>query len=137
MRIDANYQVQRYARVNDGSLVAQRQIPRLKLEYQIARPVFVRFVGQYIATEQDSLRDDGRTNLPVVYRTGTGQFTRAVATTSNTFRGDVLFSYQPNPGTVFFAGYGSSAAEPDPLRFGQLRRTTDGFFLKLSYLFRV
>ena len=53
------------------------------------------------------------------------------------YGGDVLFSYQPSPGTVFFAGYGSSAAEPDPLRFGQLRRTQDGFFLKWSYLFRV
>jgi hypothetical protein len=137
MRIDANYQIQRFARVNDGSVVGQRQIPRLKLEYQIARPVFVRFVGQYIAAEQDSLRDDGRTNAPVFFRTSTGRFVRAAATSSNTFRGDVLFSYQPSPGTVFFAGYGSSAAEPDPLRFGQLRRTNDGFFLKWSYLFRV
>jgi hypothetical protein len=137
MRIDANYQVQRYARPGDGSVVAQRQIPRLKLEYQLARPVFVRFVGQYVAVQQDSLRDDSRTNAPVVFRTASGRFVRAAATSSNTFRGDVLFSYQPNPGTVFFAGYGSSAAEPDPLRFGQLRRTTDGFFLKWSYLFRV
>ncbi|GLC23614.1 carbohydrate binding family 9 domain-containing protein [Roseisolibacter agri] len=136
MRIDAAYQIQRFARVRDGSVVGQAQIPRLKLEYQIARPVFVRFVGQYVAFERDSLRDEGRTQAPVFFRTANG-YVRAGAQRSNTFRGDVLFSYQPNPGTVFFAGYGSSASEPDPLRFGQLRRTTDGFFLKWSYLFRV
>jgi hypothetical protein len=136
LRIDAAYQIQRFARVQDGSVVGQRQIPRLKVEYQIARPVFVRFVGQYIAAQQDSLRDEGRTQAPIFFRTP-GGYVRAAASRSNTFRGDVLFSYQPNPGTVFFAGYGSSAAEPDPLRFGQLRRTTDGFFLKWSYLFRV
>ena len=136
LRIDANYQLQRYGRRSDGTAVAQRQIPRLKFEYQIARPVFVRFVGQYVAAQQDSLRDDSRTDAPVLFRTATG-FVRAGAQNRNTFRGDMLFSYQPSPGTVFFAGYGSSAAEPDPLRFSQLRRTGDGFFLKLSYLFRV
>jgi hypothetical protein len=38
---------------------------------------------------------------------------------------------------VVFAGYGNSLTEGDPLAFRQLRRTTDGFFVKLSYLFRV
>ncbi|MDF1504126.1 DUF5916 domain-containing protein [Roseisolibacter sp. H3M3-2] len=136
LRIDAAYQIQRFARARDGSLAGQQQIPRVRVEYQLARPVFVRFVGQYIAAQRDSLRDEGRTQQPVFLRTANG-FVRAGAQRSNTFRGDVLFSFVPNPGTVFFAGYGSSASEPDPLRFGQLRRTTDGFFLKWSYLFRV
>jgi hypothetical protein len=38
---------------------------------------------------------------------------------------------------VFFAGYGNSLTERDPLAFRQLRRVDDGFFLKLSYLFRM
>ena len=84
----------------------------------------------------DSLRDDGRTNAPIFFKTADG-FQRAIAQSRNTFRGDVLFSYQPNPGTVFFAGYGSTLVEPDPLRFAQLRRTVDGLFFKVSYLFRV
>jgi hypothetical protein len=50
---------------------------------------------------------------------------------------DWLFSYQPTPGTVVFAGYGSTLTEPDGLRFRALRRDTDGFFLKVSYLFRM
>jgi hypothetical protein len=41
---------------------------------------------------------------------------------------------------VLFAGYGSTLRDPvdpdDPLRTG-LRRADDGFFLKMSYLFRM
>ena len=33
-----------------------------------------------------------------------------------TFRSDWLFSYQPTPGTVIFAGYGTGLEEPDLLR---------------------
>ena len=36
-----------------------------------------------------------------------------------------------------FAGYSSILTEPEGLRFGSLRRTNDGFFLKVSYLFRL
>ena len=41
-------------------------------------------------------------------------------------------------GGVLFAGYGNTLAslEEDP-RVARLRRTNDGFFLKLSYLFRL
>ncbi len=136
LRADLNYQLQRFERSSDGSRVGQTQIPRVKVEYQIARPMFVRVVGQYVAQEQDALRDDSRTNGPILLRRGTG-FVRAAATSSNRFRGDVLFSYQPTPGTVFFAGYGSTLSEARALRFDDLRRTTDGFFLKWSYLWRV
>jgi hypothetical protein len=45
-------------------------------------------------------------------------------------------SYHPSPDTVVFVGYGNSLTESDPLAFQRLRRTTDGFFVKLSYLFR-
>jgi len=38
-----------------------------------------------------------------------------------------------------FAGYGNTLANPDDVdpRTARLRRTVDGFFLKLSYLFRL
>jgi hypothetical protein len=64
--------------------------------------------------------------------------TRAFARSS--FRGDVLFSYQPTPGTVGFLGYGSTLADPpDPSspQSSGMRRVQDGFFLKLSYLFHM
>ncbi|MGE3275042.1 MAG: DUF5916 domain-containing protein [Vicinamibacterales bacterium] len=139
LRVDARYQLQSYKRRTDGSTVAIRRIPRLKFEYQIARPIFVRFVGEYDGQWQDALRDDSRTGLPLYVRNpGTGTFERAGAQYARRFRADWLFSYQPTPGTVFFAGYGSTLDNPfaSPIET-RLRRSSDGFFLKLSYLFRL
>jgi hypothetical protein len=50
-------------------------------------------------------------------------------------RADWLFSYQPNPGTVLFLGYGATVAS-DEFRPTALERVGDGFFVKWSYLFR-
>ena len=138
LRLDARYQMQSFQRRTDGSMVGLRRIPRVKAEYQISRPIFVRVVGEYNSDWQDDLRDDSRTNLPIYIRTGPGVFERAAATYQKSFRADWLFSYQPTPGTVIFAGYGNTLAniEEDP-RHARLRRAQDGFFLKLSYLFRL
>jgi hypothetical protein len=137
IRISPQYQLQQFRRRTDGSMVGSRTIPRLKVEYQVSRPVFLRFVGEYDARRQDDLRDDSRTELPIVVRDATGTYQRASAFEHNAFRIDCLFSYQPTPGTVFFAGYGSSLTEAESLRFNRLQRTNDGFFLKVSYLFRL
>jgi hypothetical protein len=138
LRVNPQYQLQQYRRRSDNSIVGRRRIPRLKLEYQLTRAIFMRWIGEYDANEQDDLRDDTRTELPVVIRnSSTGEYELARGFTRNQFRNDWLFSYQPNPGTVIFAGYGSTATEPQPLRFNNLRRQRDGFFLKLSYLFRL
>jgi hypothetical protein len=137
MRVNATYNMQKYNRRTDGSTVRIRRIPRLKLEYQIARPLFVRIVGEYDAQDVDDLRDDSRTGLPLIFRNNDGSFSRATAYSTNVFRGDFLFSYQPLPGTVVFAGYGSVMDEPRAFRFGDLQRNSDGFFVKASYLFRL
>jgi hypothetical protein len=136
-RVEARWLEQRYHRVSDGSLVRRRMIPRLKVEYQVARPVFVRLVGQYDATKVDSLRDDTRTNDPILIRNPDGTFSRAAARERGGLRWDGLFSYQPNPGTVFFMGYGATLGSPRFLSAWQLERTTDGFFVKASYLLRM
>jgi hypothetical protein len=124
-------------RRSDGSTVQVGRIPRLKIEYQLSRAIFVRAVGEYDANKQAALRDETRTFAPIYYRQPDGSFVPASAFTSNTFRADWLFSYQPNPGTVLFAGYGSSLAEPDAFRFHALDRQNDSFFVKLTYLFRL
>lgn len=134
LRVNARYLEQRVNRKSDGSLVRLRAIPRLKIEYQLARPVFVRLVTQYDGLKVDELRDDSRTENPILIRTATG-YRRATAIDRGGLRADWLFSYQPNPGTVFFAGYGASVGS-DEFRPTQLQRTSDGFFVKLSYLFR-
>jgi hypothetical protein len=136
IRVNGGYQLQYYYRWSDGTLVGRRQIPRLKLEYQLTRAIFFRFVGEYDASFQDDLRDDSRTELPIFYKVGS-EHVRALGYERNRFRADWLFSYQPVPGTVFFAGYGSTLSEPEALRFRGLSRVNDGFFVKFSYLFRM
>jgi hypothetical protein len=139
LRIDAQYQHIEYNRKSDGSTVGIRKIPRLKVEYQIARPMFFRLVGQYDAEEQAALYDDSRTGYAIVRPLAYPPFGvgRDLGFTRNDLRVDWLFSYQPTPGTVMFAGYGSSYEGPEHLRFRQMDRTEDGFFVKLSYLFRM
>jgi hypothetical protein len=50
-------------------------------------------------------------------------------------RADWLFSYLPSPGTVVFAGYGSSLEDERPFALQRMRRTQDRFFVKVSSLF--
>ncbi len=68
---------------------------------------------------------------------GPDSLTRAAASRSNLFHADVLLSYQPVPGTVVFAGYGSNMTDEEAFQFRGLKRTDDAFFLKVSYLFRL
>ncbi len=136
VRIDPSFIHQAYWRVSDGSLVRVHRIPRLKLEYQLTRAIFFRFVGQYDSQWRDALRDESRTGDPLLLRAGDGTYQPATVQTSNQFRHDWLFSYQPTPGTVLFAGYGSSLGA-DAFTLRGLERTSDGFFFKLSYLFRM
>jgi hypothetical protein len=140
LRLDGTYALQQVRRVSDGSLVNVAHLPRIKMEYQLSRPIFIRLVGEYGHEKQDSLRDDTRTDAPLlIFDPALGDFARTRAFSRSSFRGDVLFSYQPNPGTVVFLGYGSTLLDPlDPTdpRSG-LRRAEDGFFLKMSYLFHM
>jgi hypothetical protein len=142
LRLDLQYAKQSYVRQTDHSLVGESKIPRLKMEYQIARPLFVRLVGEYVSNVQDALRDDGRTNKPLLVN---GALSPAF--TEGTFRSDFLLSYRPVPGTVFFAGYGAGYADlrdeprsfrfPSSLGLNGLSRTDNVFYVKASYLYRM
>lgn len=134
LRLTGSYLYSHYARWRDGSTLSRANVPRLKAEYQLTRALFLRVVGQYDARRRDALRDPA-TDRPIVITTD-GVAERAAATTTRDLRMDWLVSYVPSPGTVFFAGYGSSLTEPRPFQFRQLERVRDGFFVKLSYLLR-
>jgi hypothetical protein len=137
LRISARYQRQQFVRLSDWTTAGKRDIPRIKIEYQLSRPIFLRVVGQYDMQWQDNLRDDSRTNFPLLIRDRSGVYRLATTSKSNNLRVDWLFSYQPNPGTVLFAGYGSSLTETHAFTFRDIRRVSDGFFFKLSYLLRL
>jgi hypothetical protein len=117
-------------RSRDGSRFSTESIPRLKVEYQVSSAIFVRFIGQYAARTRSALVD--RNADPIVVG---GEV--ASAESSNEFRTDWLFSFRPTPGTLLYLGYGATMEEPGQRRFQQLERTFDGFFAKVSYLFRV
>ncbi|MDQ6872273.1 MAG: carbohydrate binding family 9 domain-containing protein [Gemmatimonadota bacterium] len=135
-RVYGTLDYQDYWRRSDHSLAGRNMIPRVKLEYQITRAIFMRLVGEYDLSEHADLRDETRTNYPLIIG---GRL--ATALRSRSLHGDYLFSYQPTPGTVLFVGYGSQAdGVPDPTqRFNwqPLKRTSDYFFVKYSYLLRV
>ncbi len=138
IRLTGSYIFQRVGRRSDGSAVEVRHLPRLKLEYQVSRAFFVRLVGEYNFRQLDSLRNESGNGEPIlVLNPGTGAYGRTSVSTSKTFRADVLLSYQPLPGTVAYLGYGNTLQEPNPYNQDGLHRVADGFFAKLSYLFRL
>ena len=136
IRLDGSWQIQEFVRRTDGSLVGILRNPRLKLEYQVSRPFFVRVIGEYFAESVDALRDDSRTGHPLLQINSSGVFERTVPVTRNSIRSDLLLAYTPTPGTVFYLGYGARLAEPESFKFERLTRTRDVFFFKASYLFR-
>jgi len=131
MRIEGSLAATRITRERDGTEYAQSTIPRVKLEYQPRRSFFLRLVTEYRFEQRDALYD------PV---TGWPLFSGGDPISgqeSNGLRADVLVSFEPTPGTVAFFGYGASLAK-DPLLYMTpgYTRTTDGFFVKLAYVFR-
>ncbi|PYO86633.1 MAG: hypothetical protein DMD58_16370, partial [Gemmatimonadetes bacterium] len=131
LRFEGQWPHQVITRATDGSWFSTANIPRLKVEYQLTRDIFFRYVGQYFSQVRDTLRDPRTGDQLIVDSIPQGR------STNTEFRNDFLFSYKPTPGTVLFFGYGSSLSEPDPFSFRRLSRTGDGFFLKASYLFRM
>ncbi len=136
LRVNATYASNEFIRRVDGSSSYSTQIPRIKAEYQMTRFVFVRLVTQYEANRREALRD-WRTGQVLVTPMSDGTFRPVTGTRSNLLRADWLFAYRPSPGTVFFAGYGSSLTEPDALAMDRLRRVSDGIFVKVSWVTRL
>jgi hypothetical protein len=118
------------SRRRDGSRFSSETIPRLKVEYQLSRAVFFRFVGQYAARKREPLVD--RLGRPILVGG-----VRDNGETDNELQVDWLFSYRPVPGTLVYLGYGAAMNETEEFRFRDLQRRKDGFFGKVSYLFRM
>lgn len=135
LRVNATYASNEFMRRVDGTSNFSTQIPRLKAEYQVNRSVFVRLVTQYEASRREALVD-WRSGQLLLIRRADGSLAPSTATRGNLLRADWLFAFRPSPGTVFFAGYGNSLTEPEALAFDRLRRVSDGFFVKASWVNR-
>ena len=130
VRVFGTLAYSRLRRASDGSEFGRTILPRLKVEVQPTRSLFFRVVAQYRSQRQAALLD-AATGRPLFFRG-----VAVAATETNELRMDWLASYQPNPGTVVFLGYGSTLDGDQALTFRNLKRTQDGFFMKVAYLFR-
>ena len=136
IRMMIRYNQQQNFRPSDGSLVSESRTPRIKMEYQITPTIFLRGVVQYTSRYRDTLRDNSRTELPIYFKDSNGDFVAASSVETNNIEADFLCSYRPMPGTLVFIGYGSALTEPRRFRFDSVQRKSDGFFMKVSYLFQ-
>ena len=130
IRVEASGRFSRIRRKRDGSQFARTILPRLKVEYQPARTLFFRVIGEYRSQRRATLVD-ANTGDPLRID---GEL--ATRTEINTLRMDWLASYEPTPGTVVFLGYGATLSTPKTFNFSDLSREIDGFFVKLAYQFR-
>ncbi len=136
LRVGLSYTLNDYRRQTNGKRAGRQIDPRVRVEYQVSQAIFVRAIGEYFADYTSELFDDSRTGYPLLQRVGSS-WVHLPASTANGVRGEFLFAYKPNPGTVFYAGYGSQMTEPESFAFRNLVRQNDNFFLKASYLFRM
>lgn len=130
IRVEALAAIARLTRAHDGSEFSRTLIPRLKLEYQPHRSLFFRVVTELRDERSDALRAAG--SPTALYVDGTA----STPSRTRNLRSDWLVSYEPSPGTVAFFGYGSTLERPETEGLSRLRRSQDGFFLKLAYQFR-
>lgn len=126
IRIDASAIHSHIARSRDGDEFAKTLIPRLRIEYQPRRSLFVRVVGEYRSEHQAAL-EDARTGRVLIVDS-----TRSEPHGQKGLRLDWLLSYEPTPGTSFFLGYGTSLEDVA----SGFERANDGFFVKVAYVFR-
>ena len=84
----------------------------------------------------DELRDPSTDDPILLYDSDSNTYFPSGPSVVNSFRMDLLFSFRPTPGTVVFAGYGTTLLDNAAFKFNRLERAADGFFVKLSYVFR-
>ncbi|MFQ5690904.1 MAG: DUF5916 domain-containing protein, partial [Gemmatimonadota bacterium] len=131
LSLDLSYAYSRIWRERDGTLFSSADIPRLKAQYQFDRAVFARVILQYDLSTRDALRDPTTERpLSIDGRAG-GREERG------RFLSQLLFSYEPSPGTRFFIGWSREMEGDRTFSLRRLEPTTEGFFAKLSYLYRL
>ena len=128
-RIAGTVAYSRLTHASDGTEFGRNIIPRVKLEIQPSRVLFVRVVAEYRSERQATWQtEEGR----LIAANGQAMPARE----SNRLRMDWLLSYEPTPGTVAFFGYGDTRADFQSSSLSGLERRSDGFFVKIAYQWR-
>jgi hypothetical protein len=129
--IDLSYSFSRIWRDSDGSFFSAADIPRLRLQYQFSRALRTRVVLQYDLQKREALRDP-TTGQPIWID---GEL--AGAETEGDFLSQLLIAFEPSPRTTFFIGWSRTMEGDRTFDLGRMETMTEGFFAKLSYLFRL
>jgi hypothetical protein len=87
-------------------------------------------VSEYRSQQQAALVDARTGELLYVSGIPTGLLAQ------KGLRLDWLASFEPTPGTAAYFGYSSALESPGAFSINDLRRLSDGFFLKLAYQIR-
>jgi hypothetical protein len=129
LRLGASLVAAWLTRARDGSEFARTLLPRLSVHYQPTRSFFVRVISEYRSERTTTLADPSGRPLEI------GGIAPP-STRSSRLRLDALLSFEPTPGTVAFAGYGTTLGNARGAGLSDLHRLNDGFFFKLAYRFR-
>ncbi len=122
------------SRQRDGSRYSTATIPRVRAQYQFTRALFLRAIAEYGSQERGLLLTPTEGQRVAYCPSGSCSELEGYAT--NDFSLELLLSYEPTPGTVFFVGYSRQMEDMEAFRFRDVRPEAEGMFMKLSYRFR-
>jgi hypothetical protein len=131
LEIGANYTYSRIRRQSSGAEFSRTNLSRLRVQYQFTKALRARTIGQYSLEERDALRDPITGDVLWYDDQPLGSVDRG------TFQGQFLLSYEPSPGTIFYAGYSRIMEGVSTYALGRMDPMADGFFVKISYRFRM
>ncbi len=131
LEFGANYTYSRIRRQDTGAEFSRTNLSRLRLQYQFTKALRARAIGQYSLEERDALRDPATGKALWYDDQPVGNVDRG------TFQGQLLLSYEPSPGTIFYAGYSRIMQGVSTYALGRMDPMADGFFVKISYRFRL
>ncbi len=106
-------------------------IPRLRVQYQFTKALFVRGMVQYELEQREALMDP-TTGRPILI-----DGSPVEARSTGEFQGQLLVQYEPSPGTIFYVGFSRLMEGDRSYRLAEMKPVDEGLFLKLSYLFRM
>lgn len=131
LSLELDYTYSRIWRSADESVFSTANIARARVQYQFTESIFARALGQYNMIDRAALADP-RTGEPLL-----SGGSPLGASESGDFQSQLLLSYAPSPGTIFYVGWSQLLSGPEAsYRLGAYEREADGLFIKLSYLFR-
>ncbi len=117
-----------------GQEYSSATIPRVRAQYQFTRALFFRTIVEYNSQDRQGLVDPV-TGQPLQFCDDGGCELRDGSDDHDIY-GELLLSYEPSPGTVFFVGYSREMEDTRAFRFRDVTPRSDGFFVKGSYRFR-